>query len=56
VNHYAQAAQRFFKRDPATLRWGQRLEKPGVMALIQSGEVIDRLERWIADQDAAVAR
>lgn len=50
VNHYAEAARRFFKRDPATLRWGQRLEKPGVMALIQSAEVIERLELWASDQ------
>lgn len=50
VNHYAKAAQRFFGRDADTLRWGQRLEKPGVMALIQSREVIERLEQWVSDQ------
>jgi len=56
VNHYAQAAQRFFNRDPGTLRWGQRLEKPGVMALIQTAEVIERLDQWISDQGVPGSR
>lgn len=56
VNHYAQAAQQFFGCDASTLRWGQRLEKPGVMALIQSAEVIERLDLWVSDQAAPGAR
>ena len=56
VNRYAEAVRRFCNRDPHSLRWGQRLEKPGVMALIQSSEVIERLEQWIGDQAAPGAR
>jgi heptosyltransferase I len=43
-NHYAEAARRFLKTDASTLRWGKRIEFPGVMDLIGAEEVIGRFD------------
>lgn len=48
VDHYAEAARRFRNREPEELRWGHRIEKPGVMALIQVDEVQQQLERSLS--------
>lgn len=44
VDHYDEAARRFMRRPAADLRWGQRIEVPGVMDLIGVEEVIGRFE------------
>ncbi len=49
VNHYDAAARRFLGRPASALRWGQRVERPGVMDLIGVDEVIDCFERFRAD-------
>ena len=43
VDRFPDAARRFAGREPEKLRWGKRLERPGVMALITPEMVIERL-------------
>ncbi len=43
VDRFSEAARRYFQREPEQLRWGIRIEKPGVMDLIKSEEVIASL-------------
>ena len=49
VDKFAEAAQKYRGKKPEQLRWGTRIEDPGVMDLIEIDEVIERL-------DAAAAR
>jgi heptosyltransferase I len=44
VNRYPEAARQFLGREPAELRWGQKIERPGVMDLIETDAVIERLD------------
>jgi heptosyltransferase I len=44
VDKFPEAAQRFRGRQPEELRWGTRIENPGVLDLIEVDEVIERLE------------
>ncbi|NBB92523.1 MAG: hypothetical protein GVY32_05055 [Gammaproteobacteria bacterium] len=44
VDRFPDAARRFAGKAPEQLRWGKRLEIPGVMALITPEMVIERLE------------
>lgn len=44
VDRYAQAAQQFYNRSPEQLRWGKRIERPGVMALVEVDAVIAKLK------------
>lgn len=48
VNHYDQAARKFLKKPARALRWGKRVELPGVMDLIGIDEVIDCVDRCTA--------
>jgi len=48
VDKFAAAAQKFLGKHPDQLRWGTRIENPGVMDLIEVDEVIERLEVAIA--------
>jgi heptosyltransferase I len=43
VNRYADAARQFMRRDTAELPWTQKIERPGVMDLIQVEDVLERL-------------
>jgi heptosyltransferase I len=47
VDRFPEAARRFAGREPEELRWGKRLELPGVMALITPDMVIEKLERLL---------
>jgi len=47
VDKYAEVARKFKNKSPEELRWGQRIEFPGVMDLIEAGEVIDKLKMAI---------
>jgi len=44
VDHYEEAARRFRGKEASELRWGHRIEEPGVMDLVQPAEVIERLD------------
>ncbi len=43
VDKFPEAVEKFRHKKPEDLRWGTRIEEPGVMDLIQIDEVIDRL-------------
>ncbi len=47
VDRYEEAAQKFLGKRAEELRWGRRLEFPGVMDLIGADQVIDRLQRLL---------
>jgi len=44
VDRFPEAARRYLKCDPEQIRWGRRIERPGVMDLIRPQDVIERLE------------
>lgn len=46
VDKYAEVALRFRRKAPGQLRWGQRIEEPGVMDLISVREVIAKLDEF----------
>ncbi len=45
VDKYTEAARQFRQKDPQELRWGQRIEYPGVMDLIEVQDVKDQLKK-----------
>lgn len=45
TEHYAQAAQQYLGKPVTALRWGQKVEKPGVMDLISVEEVCHLLDQ-----------
>lgn len=47
VDKYTEAAHTFRHKETQELRWGQRIELPGVMELIETGEVIKVLNKLI---------
>lgn len=46
IDRFPEAARRFRNRSPEELRWGTRLERPGVMDLVETDAVIERLSDW----------
>jgi heptosyltransferase I len=44
VDRFREAARLFRKREPEALRWGTRIEVPGVMDLIRAEDVIEQLD------------
>lgn len=48
VNEYAQAARRFMGREPEELAWTCKIERPGVMDLIQVDQVTAQLDQLLA--------
>jgi heptosyltransferase I len=44
VDRFAEAARTFMEREPDQLPWWVKIEKPGVMDLIQPEDVIERLD------------
>jgi heptosyltransferase I len=44
VDRYEEAARRFRGKEASELRWGHRIEEPGVMDLVRPADVIERLE------------
>ncbi len=48
VDKYTEAARTFRHKEPAELRWGQRIEFAGVMDLIKPEDVIDKLDQLMA--------
>ncbi len=50
VDKYTEAARKFRQKEPRELRWGQRIEFPGVMDLIETPEVIEKLDGFMLSQ------
>jgi heptosyltransferase I len=48
VDRYDAAAVKFLGRPARDLRWGQKVERPGVMDLIDTADVIERLDAFMA--------
>ena len=44
VDRYRQAARKYRKKEPEELRWGHRIEEPGVMDLVEVDDVIEKFE------------
>ena len=47
VDRFPEACRKFLGREPEDVRWGKRIEKPGVMDLIEPAAVVKRLERLL---------
>jgi len=48
VDEYTEAARIFRHKQPQELRWGQRIEFPGVMDLIKPGDVTEKLDGFMS--------
>jgi heptosyltransferase I len=55
VNRHAEAAERFMRRPAASLRWGQRIERPGVMDLVTIDDAVARFDAFRAHRDGAAS-
>jgi heptosyltransferase I len=44
VDRFSEASRKFKNREPEQLRWGTRIEEPGVMDLIEVDDVVQKLE------------
>ena len=56
VDRYDDAARRYLGRPAAALRWGTRLEHPGVMDLVSVDDAVAAFERYVADHPARQGR
>jgi heptosyltransferase I len=56
VDRYAQAARRFCGCEPEQLPWHRKIERPGVMDLIEVEAVLERLDALLAELRTAPAR
>lgn len=50
VDKYTEASRQFRQKEPDELRWGQRIEFPGVMDLIETGEVKEKLAGFMSNR------
>lgn len=50
VNHYDEASRKFMGKPASELRWGKRVEFPGVMDLIPVEEVTAIFDAFVSDQ------
>jgi len=48
VDKYSEAARKFRHKEPEQLRWGQRIEYPGVMDLIEVEDVVEKLDKFVS--------
>jgi heptosyltransferase I len=46
VDRYEEAARKYRNKAAAEVRWGHRIEEPGVMDLIQPADVVDKLDAF----------
>ena len=53
VNKYDQAARKYLGKPSSDIPWGSKIEKPGVMDLIEVDDVIDRFEAAARDLGAS---
>ena len=56
VQKYEQAALKYLKKPAADIRWGTKIEYPGVMELIEPQEVIDKLDRFMSRTQGSPGR
>lgn len=49
VNHYDRAARQFLGKPASQVRWGRRVEFPGVMDLVSVEEVTGKFDAFVAD-------
>ncbi len=54
VNRFDDAARMAYGKSADQLRWGKRVEAPGVMELISVNDVIERFELFDADRNAGL--
>jgi heptosyltransferase I len=47
VDRFDQAARKFCGRPGNQMRWGSKIERPGVMALISVEDVVARIDQWV---------
>lgn len=52
VDRYEEAARKYRGRPAAELRWGHRIEEPGVMDLVQPADVVRRLQEFLDGRGA----
>ena len=55
MNHYDQASRQFMGKPASELRWGKRVEFPGVMDLISVAEVNALFDAFVSAQAAGDA-
>jgi len=55
VDRFAQAAEKFRNSTPEALRWGTRIEEPGVMDLITTDDVTRMLESWASQEGRPIS-
>jgi heptosyltransferase I len=53
VDRFAEAARKFLGREPDRLPWNVKIEKPGVMDLIEPSAVIEKLDRLMRERKPA---
>jgi heptosyltransferase I len=53
VDRFAEAARRFLGREPDQLPWNVKIERPGVMDLIEPSAVIEKLDRLMSEREPA---
>ena len=56
VDRYDAAARRYLGEPAANLRWGTRIERPGVMDLVTVEDATEAFERYVADVAARQGR
>jgi heptosyltransferase I len=52
VDRYDAAARRFLGKPETALRWGTRIERPGVMDLVTVDDAVAAFERFVSDRGA----
>lgn len=50
VDHFAEAAEQYLRQDAESLRWGTRIEQPGVMGLVKLDEVKRKLDLLVQNE------
>jgi heptosyltransferase I len=53
VDRFADAARKFLGREPDRLPWNVKIERPGVMDLIEPSAVIEKLDRLMQERQTA---
>jgi heptosyltransferase I len=53
VDRFPEAARRFMGREPEELPWAVKIERPGVMDLIQPQDVIQRLDEFMVGRSSS---
>jgi heptosyltransferase I len=53
VDRFPEAARVFLRREPEELPWNVKIEKPGVMDLIEPSAVIEKLDRLMGERNPA---